>query len=230
MDVWYDVAKNLVRAYTKLFMGAINVDGRENLPPGPKIIVANHPHVTDGFVLPSIIQEKVHFFVQEEAFTIPFIGKLLALADQIPVAVGKGQDALATAKKKLSMGNVVAIFPEGRLSGSKEVRRAHTGAALLALETGVPLVPIGFYVQPEFIRKIRTNMHHRDSIGWWQIGGECVVRIGEPWQPIIDSTTEQSYRHVREFTDRIMETIQDLVQQASNSFHEISARQFPPRK
>jgi 1-acyl-sn-glycerol-3-phosphate acyltransferase len=53
-----------------LFMDGVKVDGRENLPPGPKIIVGNHPHVTDSFVLPFIVPEKIHFFIQEETFTL----------------------------------------------------------------------------------------------------------------------------------------------------------------
>ena len=60
MDVWYGVAKGVVRAYMALFMD-VKVDGQENIPPGPKIIVGNHPHVTDAFVLPFLVQEKIHF-------------------------------------------------------------------------------------------------------------------------------------------------------------------------
>ena len=120
-----------------LFMD-VKVDGRENLPPGPKIIVGNHPHVTDAFVLPFIVQEKIHFFIQAETFTVPVIGKILELADQIPVVVGQGQDAIAMAREKLNMGNAVGIFPEGRMSGSREVRRAGAGAALRPCGPGPP--------------------------------------------------------------------------------------------
>ncbi|MCJ7534473.1 MAG: 1-acyl-sn-glycerol-3-phosphate acyltransferase, partial [Anaerolineales bacterium] len=129
MDVWYGLAKGVVRTYMALFMDGVKVDGRENLPAGPKIIVGNHPHVTDAFVLPFIIQEKIHFFIQEDTFSLPIIGKILEYADQIPVVVGQGQNALALAREKLKMGNAVGIFPEGRMSGSREVRRAGAGAA-----------------------------------------------------------------------------------------------------
>jgi len=224
MDVWYDVAKTMIRTYIAFFMDAIHVYGKENLPPGPKIIVANHPHVTDGFILPFIIPEKIHFLIQEEVFRVPFIGRLLALADQIPVAFGKGKEALETARRKLISGHVVAIFPEGRLSGAKEIRRAGTGAALLALETGVPLVPVGFYVPQEFVRTFRSRIFNRDSVGGWQWGGQCIVRIGEPWQLAISARTERGYRYLREVTDRCMVSIQELAQQAAASFHQISSR------
>jgi 1-acyl-sn-glycerol-3-phosphate acyltransferase len=223
MDVWYNVAKSIVRTYLALFIEAIHVEGRDNLPPGPKIIVANHPHVTDGFILPFIIQEKIHFLIQADVFKVPFVGKLLALADQIPVRIGCGQEALAAARQKLGKGNVVAIFPEGRLSGcSREMRRAGAGAALLALETGVPLVPVGFYVPPEFVREFHTRLFRKENTGWWQLGGQCIVRIGEPWQPLLTATTDRSYRYLREFTDRFMASIQELVHQASVSFRQLS--------
>ena len=219
MDVWWSVTKGIVRTYMALFMDGVQVDGKENLPAGPKIIVGNHPHVTDAFVLPFIIPEKIHFFIQEETFTLPIIGKLLELADQIPVVVGQGQEAIAMAREKLNMGHAVGIFPEGRMTGSREVRRAGAGAALLAMETGVPLVPVGFYVEPKFVKEIKGHFHDRDTVGWWQFGGHCVVNIGEPWQVMMQEKTDRSYRYLRDLTDKLMNNVQDLVNQAAKSFN-----------
>jgi 1-acyl-sn-glycerol-3-phosphate acyltransferase len=220
MDVWYNIAKSIVKTYLALFVDSIQIQGKENLPAGPKIIVANHPHVTDGFVLPFVIPEKVHFLIQADTFGLPVIGKILALADQIPVFVGRGQEALELARQKLDLGHAIAIFPEGRMSGSIQVRRAGAGATLLALNSGAPLVPIGFYVPPEFVRRFNGHFHNRSTVGWWQFGGHCVVRIGEPWQPMIAATTDRSYRALREITDRLMARVQELVQQAAASFHQ----------
>ena len=218
MDMWYALCKSVLRAYLAMFMNSVQVEGKENLPPGPKIIVANHPHASDAFVLPFIIPEKVHFLIQADTFHLPVIGRVLTLADQIPVVIGRGQDALTAAREKLMLGHAVAIFPEGRMSGSKDVRRAGAGAAMLALEAGVPLVPIGFYVPPEFIKTIRGHFHDRDTVGWWQFGGRTVVRIGEPWQPSIFAATDRNYRALREMTDKLMGRVQELVQQAAASF------------
>ena len=217
MDMWYEVCKSLLRGYLAMFMNSVQVQGKENLPPGPKILIANHPNASDAFVLPFIVPEKIHFLIQDDTFHVPVLGKLLTLADQIPVVIGRGQDALETARQKLLIGHAVAIFPEGRMSGSKEVHRAGAGAALLAMEAGVPLVPIGFYVPPEFVKIIRGHFHNRETIGWWQFGGRTVVRIGEPWQPAIFATTDRNYRALRDLTDRLMTRVQELVQQAAAS-------------
>lgn len=219
MDFWYTVIKTFAKTYLTLFVDGVYVLGEEKLPPGPKIIAGNHPHVTDALTLPFIIPEKIHFFIQHDTFTLPIIGKILEFADQIPVVIGQGQDALEMAREKLKMGHSVGIFPEGRMSGSKQVRRAGAGAALLALETGVPLVPVGFYVQPRFIKEIKGHFHNRDTVGWWQFGGKTFVHFGEPWQLTITESTDRSYRYLRELSDRLMHTIQDLVNQTAKTFN-----------
>lgn len=219
MDFWYTFTAGLVRTYMALLTDGIQVSGQENIHPGPKIIVGNHSHVTDSFVLPMIIKEKIHFFIQEETFGLPVIGKLLAWADQIPVVIGQGQDAIARARECLNMGNAVAIFPEGRLSGSKEVRRAGAGAAILALETGAPVIPVGFFVEPQFVKEIKGHFYDRPTVGWWQFGGKCIVNIGEPWQIMVQERTDRSYRYIRELSDRMMNTIQELVNQAAKSLN-----------
>ena len=219
MDLWYSVIKIVAKTYMTLLIDEVQVQGKENLPAGPKIIVGNHPHVTDALALPFIVPEKIHFFIQHDTFTLPIIGKILEWADQIPGVIGQGQDALETARQKLNMGHSVGIFPEGRMSGWKEVRRAGAGAALLALETGVPLVPVGFYVPPKFIKEIKGHFHNRDTVGWWQFGGQTFVHIGEPWQLMINEKTDRSYRYLRDLTDKLMNNIQDLVNQTAKSFN-----------
>lgn len=105
------------------------------------------------------------------------------------------------------------------MSGSREVRRAGAGAAILALETGVPLVPVGFYVQPKFIKEIKGRFYNRETLGWWQFGGQCVVNIGEPWQLKVQEKTDRSYRYIRDITDKLMNNVQDLVNQAAKTFN-----------
>lgn len=187
------------------------------MPPGPKIIVANHANVTDGFMLPFIIREKIHFLIQEDTFELPLLGRILIWADQIPVVIGQGREALDKAIEKLSQGHVVAIFPEGQLNHGKEMRRAGAGAALLAVESGAPLVPVGFYVPPKFIHLFKmSSFHDRESTGGWQFGGKCFIHIGEPWYPTLIQENF-NYRKLRSLTDSLMTSIGNLVHQAKET-------------
>jgi 1-acyl-sn-glycerol-3-phosphate acyltransferase len=217
MEIWYNFAKGIVRTYLTFFVEGFDVQGKENLEPGPKIIVANHPNATDAFFLPFIFPEKMHFLIEEKTFNITIIGRLLKLADQIPVIVGRGREALGEACEKLSQGHSVVIFPEGHLNHGKALRRAGAGAAMLALKSGAPLVPVGFYVPPEFTRTIRLSNNDRDIVGRWQMRGRCFIQIGEPWILDLVSYRDQSYRSMRELTDGIMLKIQNLVQLAENT-------------
>ena len=215
MDFWYSLAKAIVGTYVTLFVESVHVEGRENMVAGPKIIVANHSNASDTFVIPFIVPEKVHFLIQEDILRVPLFGRLLALADQIPVTVGRGQEALDAARDRLARGNAIAIFPEGRLNHGRSFRRAGAGATLLALESGAPLVPVGFYVPPQFARTFRGGFHGRTAIGRWQFGGRCFVCVGKPWRPSWAAVdVDNRYRALRDLTKQMMTRIAELVRKA----------------
>jgi 1-acyl-sn-glycerol-3-phosphate acyltransferase len=220
MDFWYEFTKGIPWLYTKFCVKGFEIQGRENIVSGPKILVANHPNATDGFFLPFIVQEKVYFFIQETVFQIPFFGTLLRLSDQIPVSAGKGRRAIKQACEKLSQGYTVAIFPEGRLNHGGEILRGGIGAALLAQESGAPLVPVGFYVPGQFTRMIRLRREGWVSSGRWQLGGRCYIQVGKARNLERLNHRERNYRNLREVTEDIMEAIRNLVQSAEESLHQ----------
>ena len=83
LDIWYNLAVAMARSYMALFMESIHVQCYANIPKGPKIIIANHPNATDGFVLPFIFREKLHYLVEEDLFHLPILGKIIKLADRM---------------------------------------------------------------------------------------------------------------------------------------------------
>jgi 1-acyl-sn-glycerol-3-phosphate acyltransferase len=215
MDVWYSTAKTIVGAYINLFIQKVHIAGRENITNGPKIIVANHALASDGFLLPFIFPEKIHFLIQEDVFSLPIIGKILALADQIPVVSGRGMEALETAKEMLAQGATIALFPEGKLNAGKKTLRAFGGAARLALDSGAPLLPIGFYTPPQYVKSIDPHVHGRDTTGAWQFGGPSYIAIGDTWRPMLDTLVKEGDRQytrlVRNVTNDIMSRINTLI-------------------
>lgn len=207
MDLWYAISKDIVQFYQTHFITPW-VKGKEHIPSGPKIIVGNHSLASDAFVLPFIFREKLHFLIEHEVFRVRFIGKLLELADQIPVVKGRGLEALRAARKKLEAGHAVVVFPEGRLNNGEQLFRAHAGAALLAAQTGVPVVPVGFYTPARYVRIIRSKLDNRLAVGSWQFGGPLFVNIGEPLRAVQNS---EEYIAVRRFTDQLMTSVTDLI-------------------
>jgi 1-acyl-sn-glycerol-3-phosphate acyltransferase len=210
MDIWYAITINILHLYQTLLIHP-RIKGKERIPHGPKIIVGNHSLASDAFVLPSIFREKLHFLVQYDLFKLYFFGKLLELADQIPVVQGQGREALRAARQRLEVGHSVVIFPEGRLNHGEQLIQAHAGAAFLAAQTGVPVLPVGFYTPPKFVRMIRSRMQDRQTLGGWQFGGPLFINIGEPLHV---EKVDGDYIDVRKFTDQLMSAISELINEA----------------
>jgi len=215
---WYQVSKTVLRFYKFFCIHSIQLQGKENLLTGQsKIIVAIHANATDAFVLPFIVPDKLHFLILEENFSIPVFGRLLALADQIPVVLGRGREGLSIAKKRLFEWNSVVIFPEGYLTHGKRLRRAGAGAAILACETGRPIGTIGFFVPSKFTHTFRRRFFNRGTVGRWQVRGNCFVHVGNPIFAPPDSGFESTYRFFRHLTDNVMAEISNLVKQATEN-------------
>ncbi len=217
MDIWYQLVKTILRTYTAAFIKGIEIEGAENLVPGPKIIAANHANATDCFTLPLIMKEKLHFLVQAESFTVPILGNLLSRADQIPVVRRQGYDALKIAEDRLARGNSIVIFPEGKLNHGRDFHRPRIGAVLLSMLSNIPIIPVGFYVSPDDTRTFHGRFHSRKAVARWQCSGKCFVHIGQPYRLDISPGNESDYHLLRKLTSQLMEKINYLVQKANES-------------
>jgi 1-acyl-sn-glycerol-3-phosphate acyltransferase len=127
----------------------LRVSGREHLPSGGFVLAANHNSNFDPWPLgvPLFPRRYLRFMAKSELFWTPF--KQFATAcGAFPVRRGQADTvAVETATRLVRGGHVVVMFPEGtrRKKGLRKTReaKAHTGAARIALDAGVPLVPAG---------------------------------------------------------------------------------------
>lgn len=124
--------------------------GTENLPKeGGFIAVSNHLTNFDPLTFGHFLVDNgipVKFLGKSELFKVPVVGKVLSGARQIPVYRGtsKAAESLEAAEDALRRGECVGIFPEGTLTHDPDgwPMQARTGAARLALATGVPVIPV----------------------------------------------------------------------------------------
>jgi 1-acyl-sn-glycerol-3-phosphate acyltransferase len=122
--------------------------GTENVPrDGGFVLAANHNSNLDPFPLgmPLFPRRFLRFMAKSELYWWP-LGPVITAAGAFPVRRGEHDlEALETAIRLCRKGHIVVMFPEGtrRKKGlrKKWEARAHTGAARIALEAGVPLVP-----------------------------------------------------------------------------------------
>jgi 1-acyl-sn-glycerol-3-phosphate acyltransferase len=213
MNFWYRVTVGITGTYYRLAGMKMKVSGTENIPTGPKIIVGNHPNVTDAFTIPYIFNEQLIFLIEDKVFDIPIIGYIFKKADMIPVIAGQGRDIIKTAIDRIRQGYTVCIFPEGKLTGTHKVLHAGTGVARIAVETGAPILPIGFYVPNQFIKIFQSHQRGKETVGGWQVGGCCYVNIGEPLRASFDEKMEKGYLYYRHFTEQLMEKVKNLADQ-----------------
>ncbi len=119
------------------------IEGREHLPKGAHVLVANHESGLDVLCLLQL-HSPARFLAEHWLFAIPLAGRLFEDCRHLPVEIGNresGRRALVEAEEALAAGTPVVVFPEGTLSpgGLSEFK---PGAFVLAKRAGVPLVPV----------------------------------------------------------------------------------------
>src|SRR3954447_1253644 len=137
------VLKLIFRPYT---------EGTENVPDeGAAILASNHLSYSDWLFMPLTIPRRVTFVAKAEYFTTPGIKGWLQKtffsgAGQVPIDRSSGDaaaGALLSAMRVLGAGELFGIYPEGTRSHDGKLYRGKTGVARLAIETGVPVIPVG---------------------------------------------------------------------------------------
>ena len=125
-------------------LGGLYVRGEENVPQnGPVLLVANHISYLDPPAIGDASPRRVVFMAKHELFQIKPLSWLLRGVDAFPVR--RGEPDRAAFKNTLAMlaeGRVVCIFPEGGRQLEGDLGVAEPGAALFALKTGCPVVPV----------------------------------------------------------------------------------------
>jgi 1-acyl-sn-glycerol-3-phosphate acyltransferase len=148
--------------------------GVANIPAeGGFVLAANHWSNLDPWPLglPLFPRRFLRFMAKSELFWFP-LGPIIRAGGAFPVRRGTGDsDALATAVGLCREGHAVVMFPEGtrRQKGLRKTRAAHwhTGAARIALEADVPLVPAGISGTDRLARlgPIRVAYGHPIDVG-----------------------------------------------------------------
>jgi 1-acyl-sn-glycerol-3-phosphate acyltransferase len=110
---------------------------------GPVLLVANHSSLLDPPLVGCATRRQLSFLAKAELFGIPLFGTLIGWLNARPVRrEGADPGALRTALRVLQADGALLIFPEGTRGDEGVLRPARAGAGLLAVTTGVPVVPV----------------------------------------------------------------------------------------
>ncbi len=150
----------------------LRVEGRWPARPGPFVVVANHQSILDILMLCRLPRE-MKWVAKEALFKVPVAGWMLRMAGDIPIRRGdpeSGGEALAKAKAYLERGMSVMIFPEGTRSAKGTLLPFKSGAFRLAIDAGVPVLPIA----------VQGTAHGMPKGGPWVRPCRAFARILEP--------------------------------------------------
>jgi len=122
----------------------LEVVGRENVPPkGPLILASNHITLADPPIITVETPRRIVWMAKRELFRSPVMGALYRLFGCLPVRRFEADlKALREARNVLRRGLALGMFPEGTRSGRPGMGPAYPGTALLALQTGAPVLPV----------------------------------------------------------------------------------------
>ena len=141
----------------RVFFRRIEIVGAERVPAtGPVIFVLNHPNaLIDPAFLLCLAPRPVSFLAKAPLFKTPVLGWIVRAFDSIPIyrkqdegAAIDNRDTFKLARELLQRGQTVAIFPEGTSHSEPHLKPLKTGAARIALGTGLAdltIVPAGLY-------------------------------------------------------------------------------------
>ncbi len=175
----------------------VRITGREHLPEGPCVLVANHLSLLDILVLFRLFTPFV-WVSKAENFRVPFIGWNMHLNGYIPLRRGDRESVLVMldrCERALRRGTPVMMFPEGTRSRDGILRPFKAGAFDLALRVGVPVVPI-------VVTGTRSALPRRGFVlrGRHEIGVEVLA----PVQALPSETATALTERVREvFGERV---------------------------
>ncbi len=130
-----------------LFLCPIKVEGKENIPQnaGPFVVMANHQGAFDILMMYGYLSIPFRWVMKQELRSVPFMGKACAMAgfifvdEKVPSSI---KETMNAARKVLSEGTSIFIFPEGSRSKDGNMSRFKKGGFVMAYELGVPIIPV----------------------------------------------------------------------------------------
>jgi len=147
---WSDLLVHAGRLWSRILLGTagarVTVHGLEHATRHrPCVFIANHQSAADIWVMFNVIPPNTRFVAKQELFRIPIFGWVLAASGCVPINRSNRTEAirsLGVAAERIRAGRSVVLFPEGTRSRDGSFRPFKKGAFHLAIQAGVPVVPV----------------------------------------------------------------------------------------
>src|SRR6059058_5211235 len=133
----YFFCRPLVRCFYR-----VTALGLENLPSGGFLLLPNHISWVDAIVLQLACPRPIRYVIDEEYYHKPILHSLLRVPGCIPINTHHSHPAVRLATGKIAEGEIVCVFPEGRLERTGTLLRLQRGYKLIARYANAAVVPV----------------------------------------------------------------------------------------
>lgn len=202
------------RVFLSIIAKEIEIQGEENLPPSPFLLICNHMGLFEPLLLHFILKEQPLFVMKEEIEKIPWLGRYLGKRS---LSVKRGQPdraAIRRATDLLQGGQSLIIAIEGTRGRGEErlgLKPGKLGVIFIAGRAGVPIVPTAVWGQENVLPLIDVSglslrerlMYERTTVH---------VSFGEPFTEHCSTLSRQIGKKERlRLTNNLMMAIRDLL-------------------
>lgn len=171
--MFYAIAMRAVNLLWHIWF-RLQINGRENEPDqGGYILASNHCSAIDPMIVCQGVRKTyIHFMAKSELFDIPVLKHVIRWLKAFPVSRGSGDmGAIETAKQVIRDKEVLGLFPEGTRSKDGQLLRFKSGLALIAQQTGAPVLPVTItYCDPKKSFRSRVVVNYGKLVTCEELG------------------------------------------------------------
>jgi 1-acyl-sn-glycerol-3-phosphate acyltransferase len=193
--LWWGVGRTLFAGATRAIV-PVKDYGRERVPrEGGAVLAVNHIAWIDVPVVGTLCPRRIVYLAKAEAHATPVLGPLIRSFGTLSVRRGESdRDAIRLAREAVRENHLLGLFVEGTRQPSGEPGEAKTGAAMIAIQEGVPVVPAAIYgshlwrpgnfapVSLAWGEPLRFEHLPRNSRGYREATGEIAAEIRRLWE------------------------------------------------
>jgi 1-acyl-sn-glycerol-3-phosphate acyltransferase len=193
--MWWGVGKTVLAGATRAVVPTKDY-GRERVPrEGGAVLAANHLHWIDVPVLGALCPRRIVYVAKAEAHAAPVIGGFIRAMGTLSVRRGESdREAIRLAREAVRNNHLLGVFVEGTRQKSGEPGEAKRGAAMIAMQEGVPVVPVAIYgsnlwrignfapVSLAWGEPLRFEHVSRNSRGYREATAEIEAEIRRLWE------------------------------------------------
>jgi 1-acyl-sn-glycerol-3-phosphate acyltransferase len=197
--LWWGVGKTVLAGATHV-AASLRQYGRERVPrDGGAVLAVNHAHWIDIPVIGALCPRRIVYLAKMEAHEVPGLGQFIRSMGTLAVRRGESdREAVRLARQAVRQNELLGMFVEGTRQVSGEPGVAKPGAAMVAIQEGVPVLPAAVYgshvwklgsrapISVAWGEPMRFAEYSRNSKGYKAATAEIEIEIRRLWEFLAD--------------------------------------------